>query len=98
MINFAMIFPGQGSHKVGMLNKLYIYHNILKKTFDEASNYINYDLWKLITSNNLHQLNKNKYMQAALLTTSVSIYRLWKKKMESYQQLQLVIVLENIQL
>ncbi|CAL4322908.1 Malonyl CoA-acyl carrier protein transacylase [Buchnera aphidicola (Eriosoma grossulariae)] len=81
-MTFAMIFPGQGSHNFDLLKKISLYNSIIKKTFDEASYYINFNLWKLIQKKNLDIMNYNKYIQAIILTTSVSIYRLWKKKIK----------------
>ncbi|CAL4321551.1 Malonyl CoA-acyl carrier protein transacylase [Buchnera aphidicola (Pterocallis alni)] len=77
MPSFAMIFPGQGSHKINILHKLYKNSTIIQNTFLEASNYLNYNLWKLI--NTSHYLNKNQYIQPLILVYSVAIYRLWKK-------------------
>lgn len=77
MPSLAMIFPGQGSHKINILQKLYKNSTIIKNTFLEASNYLNYNLWKLI--NTSHFLNKNQYIQPFILVYSVAIYRLWKK-------------------
>ncbi|QCI19910.1 MAG: ACP S-malonyltransferase [Buchnera aphidicola (Brevicoryne brassicae)] len=81
MYSFAMLFPGQGSQYIGMLSSFFYKNdNIIKQTFKEASHYIKYDLLKLITEGPKEKLNQNKYTQAAILTSSVSIYRLWNSK------------------
>ncbi|QCI20485.1 ACP S-malonyltransferase [Buchnera aphidicola (Brachycaudus cardui)] len=78
---FAMLFPGQGAQYVGMLSSLlYKYNNILKYTFDEASYYIGFNLLKLIQEGPQIKLNQSQYAQVAILTSSVSIYRLWNIK------------------
>jgi [acyl-carrier-protein] S-malonyltransferase len=49
MNSFAMLFPGQGSQYINMLSSFFQKKdNIFKKIFDEASEYINYNLLKLI--------------------------------------------------
>ncbi|QCI17744.1 ACP S-malonyltransferase [Buchnera aphidicola (Acyrthosiphon lactucae)] len=81
MTLFAMLFPGQGSQYIGMLSSFfYKNNNIFKNTFDEASEYININLLKLIQEGPEFKLNQSKYTQVAILTASVSIYRFWNNK------------------
>lgn len=81
MTLFAMLFPGQGSQYIGMLSSFfYKKNNIFKETFDEASQYINYNLLKLMQKGPKKKLNESKYTQPVILTASVSIYRFWQKK------------------
>ncbi|CAL4326409.1 ACP S-malonyltransferase [Buchnera aphidicola] len=81
MTFFAMLFPGQGAQYIGMLSSfLYKNNNIFKYTFDEASHYIRFNLLKLIEEGPHKKLNQSKYAQVAILTSSVSIYRLWHNK------------------
>lgn len=81
MVLFAMLFPGQGSQYKGMLSSFFYNkkNNIFKYTFDEASSYLKYNLLELIEKGPSIKLNYSKYTQPAILTSSVSIYRLWKK-------------------
>ena len=46
--NLALVFPGQGSQKVGMLAELAEAHPIITATFAEASDALDYDMWKLV--------------------------------------------------
>ncbi|CAL4321634.1 ACP S-malonyltransferase [Buchnera aphidicola] len=78
MINMAMIFPGQNYQNVFALLLLSKKNRIIKKTFLEASEYLNENIWKYIEKPN-HFFQKNKYIQPFILTASVSIYRLWKQ-------------------
>ncbi|QCI22209.1 ACP S-malonyltransferase [Buchnera aphidicola] len=80
MNSFAMLFPGQGSQYIGMLSSFFQNNNIITQTFNEASHYINDNLLKLVKEGPKIKLNQNKYTQVIILTASVSIYRLWKKK------------------
>ncbi|WP_343191987.1 ACP S-malonyltransferase [Buchnera aphidicola] len=77
---FAMIFPGQGIQKKNMLNELSLQDTIVKNTFNESSSAVGYNLWKLIKNDTNNQLNYSEFIQPAILTTSVAIYRLWIDK------------------
>ncbi|QIE02058.1 ACP S-malonyltransferase [Buchnera aphidicola] len=79
MTEFAMLFPGQGSQYVGMLSSYFNTktNNIFKDTFNEASDYIHYDLLKLIQKGPKLTLNQSQYTQASILTASLAIYRFW---------------------
>lgn len=76
---FAMVFPGQGSQYQGMLNELSTHHSIVGHTFEEASEVLGYDVWKICQENPENQLNETMYTQPALLTAEVALYRIWRK-------------------
>lgn len=80
MKKFAMVFPGQGSQAVGMLSELAEQFPIVKATFQEASDALGYDLWKLTQEGPAEELNKTWQTQPALLTASVAIFRLWQQQ------------------
>ncbi|MGP1958726.1 MAG: ACP S-malonyltransferase [Arsenophonus sp. NC-CH8-MAG3] len=80
MSNFAMIFPGQGSQSLGMLANLAKEFTVVEETFAESSNVLEYDLWNLIQNGSEEELNKTWKTQPALLSASVAIFRVWKKK------------------
>lgn len=67
----AMIFPGQGKQNINRILSLNNQNNIIKNTFEEASEHLNYNIWKMI--------QYKTYIQPIILTTSVAIYRFWKK-------------------
>lgn len=78
-MNIAMLFPGQGSHSLDMMcgfNSI----PIINDTFEEASNILGYNLFKLIKYGPYKELNKTWKTQPALLSSSVAIYRLWLQK------------------
>ncbi|AKZ65975.1 ACP S-malonyltransferase [Candidatus Palibaumannia cicadellinicola] len=80
MNKFAMVFPGQGSQKVGMLAEIAAYYpEEVKKIFNQASIVLNYDLLKLVEHGPAEELNKTWHTQPALLTMSVLIWRIWQK-------------------
>lgn len=70
----AVIFPGQGSQSVGMMNELAEHYDSVKATFDEASTALGFDLWELTQDET--RLNKTEFTQPALLTASVAIWRI----------------------
>ena len=80
MSKFAMVFPGQGSQRVGMLSELAQENPIVEATFAEASAALGYDLWQLVQNGPVEELNKTWITQPALLTASVAIWRVWQEK------------------
>lgn len=74
--NLAIVFPGQGSQSVGMLNDIAEQHPIVKQTFAEASMVLGYDLWQLVAVGPAEKLNQTQYTQPALLAASYAIWRI----------------------
>ncbi len=75
----AFVFPGQGSQAVAMLED-FSEEAVVKQTFEEASDQLNYDLWKLISEGPAEELNQTQKTQPALLTASMALWRLWKEQ------------------
>ncbi|WP_320836604.1 ACP S-malonyltransferase [Zhongshania sp.] len=73
----ALVFPGQGSQKVGMLAELGAAFPSIKATFAEASAALGYDMWDLVQNGEQAQLNLTETTQPVLLTASVAVWRLW---------------------
>ncbi|MGF1698850.1 ACP S-malonyltransferase [Photobacterium makurazakiensis] len=80
MSKFAIVFPGQGSQTVGMLAELAEQFAIVKQTFAEASEALGYDLWALVQNGPAEDLNQTHRTQPALLTASVTIWRVWQQQ------------------
>ncbi len=80
MKKFAMVFPGQGSQSVGMLTELATQFPVVQQTFQQASDILSYDLWKLTQEGPAEELNKTWRTQPALLTASVAIFRVWQQQ------------------
>jgi len=72
----AIVFPGQGSQSVGMLAELSKKFSEVKQTFDEATDVLGYDLWKLVQEGPDTELNKTVHTQPALLAASYAIWRI----------------------
>lgn len=75
MTKTAFLFSGQGAQKLGMARDLYDKFEIVKATFDRASELLGYDLRALIDQDET-KLNETKYTQPAILTISIAILRL----------------------
>ena len=46
-MKYSIVFPGQGSQSLGMMSDLNQNFTIVNDTFQEASDAINVDLWKI---------------------------------------------------
>lgn len=75
--DLALVFPGQGSQKIGMLSD-FADSSIVKETFSAASNALGYDVWSLVQSGSQDALNMTETTQPVLLTSSVALWRLWQ--------------------
>lgn len=68
----AIVFPGQGSQSVGMLDTYIAKHPaIVQSICTEASDVLGYDMGKLIAQDAAEQLNQTAFTQPALLTAGV---------------------------
>ncbi|XBC40569.1 MAG: ACP S-malonyltransferase [Buchnera aphidicola (Nurudea yanoniella)] len=82
MYSYSILFPGQEIPNINLLFSFIKKYPIIKKTFEESSDYIKYNLKKLIENHPQELINKSKYIQLITLTASIAIYRLWKNKNE----------------
>ena len=67
----AFLFSGQGARYVGMGQELFDQEEIVRQTFDEASDVLGYDMAELCFTEN-ERLNQTEYTQPAILTVSVA--------------------------
>ena len=80
----AIVFPGQGSQKLGMLKDYYDSFETFKNILDDAKNHLGYDLWDIIQNDEV-KLNKTEYTQPALLATSYAIFKVLKEQKPSLE-------------
>lgn len=78
--NLALVFPGQGSQKVGMLAGVAERFPVIGETFAEASDALGYDVWSLVQSGVQEELNLTERTQPILLTASVALWRVWQQR------------------
>ncbi len=74
----AFVFPGQGSQKIGMLTDLAAHYPAVQQTFEEASDILGYDLWKLSLAGPEDILNQTDKTQPVLLAAGVAVWRIWQ--------------------
>ncbi len=74
---WAGLFPGQGSQALGMLAELAEVYQGIKQTFEQASEVLSLDLWKVTQTGPLEQLNTTSITQPAMLTADMALWRLW---------------------
>jgi len=75
--NIAVVFPGQGSQKVGMLNELAEKYSLVEQNFAQASEILGYDLWEIVSRDSGEKLNQTIYTQPAMLVADVTLWQLW---------------------
>ncbi|MDR2013232.1 MAG: ACP S-malonyltransferase [Rhodanobacter sp.] len=75
--SLAFVFPGQGSQSVGMLAELAESHDEVRRTFAEASQGANVDLWAIAQGGPEAMLNRTEFTQPALLAAGVAVWRAW---------------------
>ncbi|MDD5297747.1 MAG: ACP S-malonyltransferase [Rhodocyclaceae bacterium] len=78
-MNFALVFPGQGSQSVGMMGA-YGDSAVIRSTFDEASQALGRDLWQLVCEGPAEALAQTVNTQPLMLTAGIAVYRQWLDK------------------
>ena len=73
---FALVFPGQGSQSVGMMNA-YGDSAVVRDTFAEASDALGEDLWAMVCDGPAERLALTVNTQPLMLTAGVAAYRAW---------------------
>ena len=74
MSKIAFIFPGQGAQYIGMGKDFYEELDECRKIYDIADEILDFDI-KNICFNENDLINETEYTQAAILTTSMAIYK-----------------------
>lgn len=77
---FALVFPGQGSQSIGMLDALAAAEPAVGECFAEASDALGYDLWQVVKEGPEARLNATECTQPALLAAGVAVWRVWRRR------------------
>ncbi|MDM8547507.1 ACP S-malonyltransferase [Candidatus Venteria ishoeyi] len=76
-MSYTFIFPGQGSQAIAMLADLAANYPLVKQTFEEASEALQQDLWKLSQEGPKEALNQTDNTQPAMLSAGIAVTRVW---------------------
>ncbi len=77
-MKLAMVFPGQGSQAVGMMQG-FADSKIVRDIFAEASAALGQDLWQLVATGPSEELNATVNTQPVMLTAAYAMYRAWQE-------------------
>ena len=80
-MNYAIVFPGQGSQSLGMLSDLASNFPLVKDIYTEASDALSMDLWKL-TQEDQEALNQTENTQPAMLAAGFATYRVLETELD----------------
>ena len=75
-MNFAFVFPGQGSQSVGMM-AAYGDSAVIRETFAEASAALGEDLWQMVADGPAELLAQTVNTQPLMLIAGIAVYREW---------------------
>lgn len=75
-MTFAFVFPGQGAQSVGMMQG-FSGTRPVRDTFDEASEVLRQDIWKLVAEGPADDLSATVNTQPVMLTAALAVYRAW---------------------
>lgn len=75
MNKVALLFPGQGSHFVGMGRDLFDKYGVAKQVFEEANDVLGYDITKICFEGSLLELNSLENMFPGLVMVCVALFK-----------------------
>ncbi|WP_374494981.1 ACP S-malonyltransferase [Zoogloea sp.] len=78
-MNFAFVFPGQGSQSVGMM-AAYGESVTIRQTFAEASDALDQDLWQMVADGPAEVLAQTVNTQPLMLAAGIAVYREWSAR------------------
>ena len=76
-MNFAYIYPGQGSQSIGMVTDLASSYPEVKLTFEHGSEILQQNLWKIVDEGPDEELNRTENTQPIMLCASIAIWKIW---------------------
>ena len=79
-MKYSIIFPGQGSQSLGMMSDLNQNFPTVNETFQEASDAISVDLWKIVNEDQ-EGLNLTENTQPVMLAAGYATYKILSAEM-----------------
>ena len=73
-MKYSIVFPGQGSQSLGMLSDLNSNFSVVSEVFQEASDSISVDLWKILNEDQ-ESLNLPENTQTIMLAAVYATYK-----------------------
>jgi [acyl-carrier-protein] S-malonyltransferase len=73
-MKYSIVFPGQGSQSLGMLSDLNSNFSVVNEVFQEASDSISVDLWKIVNEDQ-ELLNLTENTQPVMLAAGFATFR-----------------------
>ena len=78
-MKYSIVFPGQGSQSLGMLSDLNSNFSVVSEVFQEASDSINVDLWKILNEDQ-EALNLTENTQPIMLAAGYATYKVMSEE------------------
>ena len=78
-MNRALVFPGQGSQKIGMGKELFDNFSSAKEVFEEVNDSLSRNLTNIIFNGPQAELTLTKNAQPAIMCVSMAIMKILKK-------------------
>lgn len=79
-MKIGFLFPGQGAQSLGMGKDLYEKYDEVKNIYDKVKQITGIDISKISFEGSEEELNKTQNTQLAILTMSLAILEIVKKK------------------
>jgi [acyl-carrier-protein] S-malonyltransferase/trans-AT polyketide synthase/acyltransferase/oxidoreductase domain-containing protein len=76
--SIALVFPGQGSQRIGMVRDFYDAFAVARSTFAEASDALGLELESICFDEGDGRLDQTEFTQPALLTAEIAVARVLK--------------------
>ena len=77
---FSIVFPGQGSQKIGMIKELHEKYDLVKRIFKDADTILNIPITKIIFEGPENKLNLTENTQPAIFLASYCIFEVIKRE------------------
>ena len=77
---FSIVFPGQGSQKIGMVKEFYEKYDLVKRLFKDADAILNAPITKIIFEGPENKLNSTENTQPAIFLASYAIFEMIRKE------------------